>query len=195
MSLRVPPAPDEGLEIIRAELGSLLGRPESNTSGAFESTAPEQLTAAAPHQVYFVGLEDVAAGRLLSAATLTGWRYIILGGDRPLIAAQLDLGAGGERLEFSHTNAGPRVAGTLEGVSVAEALEEVKGGDFELRLLEVPGAFLAALWLHSEQKDLLLPLPPAPAGLEPQRPYAEQEVLAALRDLARQRMEMEDTMG
>lgn len=192
MSLSLPTPPEEGLEIIRAAVGSLMSRPETHTFAATADAAPGDISASAAHRVYFVGAGDVAAGRLLGAALLAGWRYVVLEGERPLLAAELSFDAEGERLEFSHANDGPFVEATLKGVRVAEGLEEIRAGDFELRLLEAPGLFLTALWFHAEGRDPLMPLPPAPEGLRPYHLYAEDELLAALGPAAARRMQIRD---
>jgi hypothetical protein len=167
-------------------------RPETHTFAATNYVAPQDISVSAPHRVYFVGADDVAAGKLLGAARLTGWRYIVLAREKPLFAAELSFVAEGKPLEFSHTNAGPYVVGTIKGVRVAEGLEDIRAGDFELRLLEVPSLSLNALWLHAEGRDFLLPMPPAPTELTPYHLYTEEEVLGSLRAPAAKRMQIRD---
>lgn len=192
MALTLPPPPDGGLDTIREGLGSLLSSPGTGTFAAAAEAETGGLSASAPHRVYFVGADDVAVGRLLGAAHFAGWRYIVLGGESPLLAAELSLDATGERLEFSHANDGPFVAATLRGVRAAEGLEEIRAGDFELRLLEAPGLSLVALWFHGEGRDRLMPLPPSPAGLMPYHLYAEEALLAALTATAAKRIQIRD---
>jgi hypothetical protein len=192
MTLTLPAPPEEGLGVIRAAVAELLSRPGTHAYDAAAEVSREEITAAAPHRVYYVGADAVAGGRLLGAALLTGWRYILLEGERPLLAAELSFDAEGERLEFSHANDGPFVGATLRGVRVAEGLEEIRAGDFELRLLESPGLSLSALWFHAEGRDLLMPLPPAPRGLKPYHLYAERKLLAALGAAAARRMQIRD---
>lgn len=191
MSISLPTPPGVGLRMVRAAVASLMSRPETNTYAATADSAPGDISASAPHQVYSVGAGDVVAGRLLVAALLTGWRYIVLEGERPLLAAELSFAADG-RLEFSHANDGPFVGATLKGVRVAEGLAEIRGGDFELRLLEVPGLSLAALWFHAAARELLMPLPPVLKGLRPYHLYDEEALLAAIRPTAARRMEIRD---
>jgi hypothetical protein len=187
MAIRVPDPPPQGLEIIRGALVSLVRQP-SAASLAITEAGPENLTVAAPHQVYFVGLRDIAEGRLLDAARLTGWRYIILdGSERAVAAAELSMTPDG-RPDFSSVNRGPFVASTVEGARVAESLEVVGTQDFEFRLLDIPGLYVVALWLRGST-DIIIPLPPAREELEPLRAYSQEEVIGLLREPARRRLE------
>ncbi len=192
MSISVPQPPEGGLEMIRKAVGELMGQPHTRTAAVTAGGAAGDLEAAAPHPVYFVRADYLAAGGLLAAAELSGWRYIILAGGRAILAAELSFGREGGGLEFSHTNDGPLVEGTVEGVRVAEGLEVVGGMEFELRLLELPGLSVAALWFHAEGKDLLMPIPPSRRGLRPFTIYTEGELLKTLRGAAAERLRFED---
>lgn len=192
MAINLPTPPEEGLEVLRAAITRLMRRPETHTFAATAGVAPQYISVTAPHRVYFVGADEVAAGRLLEAALLEGWRYIVLARERPLFAAELSFVAEGKPLEFSHSNAGPYVEGTIKGVRVAEGLEVIRSGNFELRLLEVPSLSLNALWFHAEGRDFLLPMPPAPSELSPYHLYTEKELLAILSAVATKRIQIRD---
>ena len=186
MSLRVPDPPPEGIETIRDALASLVGQPSAAASAITEA-GPENLTVAAPHQVYFVGLRDIAEGQLLDAARLVGWRYIILDdSEQTVAAAELRITPDDGGLDFSSVNRGPFVAGTVEAARVAESLEVVSTQDFEFRLLDIPGLYVVALWLHGST-DILIPLPLTSEELEPLHPYGQEEVMGLLREPARRR--------
>jgi len=187
MPLRLPDPPERGEAIIREALSSAARQP---TAAALVAEAgPQNLTTAAPHEVYFVGLRDLARGRLLAVARPRGWRYIVLKDDRPLTAAELK--GGGESVSFSNFNRGPFVASTVEGVGRAEALEVVREEDFELRVLEVPGLYFVALWLHGA-RQLIIPLPPTPEPFEPFGVYEEGAVIESLRGAAERRLSFDD---
>ena len=94
-------------------------------------------------------------------------------------------------MTFSNFNHGPFVASTVEGVGRAEALDAVQQEDFELRVLEVPGLYTVALWLHGP-RDLLMPLPPTRGRLEPHVVYEEGEVIELLREPAASRLNFDD---
>jgi hypothetical protein len=190
MPLYVPQPLTEAIGIINVALGSLLNQPASALSAMMADVNPDRLAAAAPHHVYFVSLESIAAGKVFSQAELTGWRYIVLDDERPLFAAELDIDLAQGALEFSNTNQGPHVEGTLEGVRIAESLDDVREHDFELRLLEIPSLYVIALWLHGEEKDLLIPLPPTNPRLTPYDIYTSEELLAAVQNAAIKQLEV-----
>jgi hypothetical protein len=191
MPLRVPNPPERGLGIILEALSSAVNQP-TNVAAAIEEVGAAGLTTAAPHQVYFVGLRDLAEGRLLAATQLKGWRYIIFEGERPMAAAELSGGGGGDdALDFSNINHGPFVASTVEGVQRAEGLEAVREEDYELRLLDIPGLYVVALWLHGA-RELIIPLPPTRDELEPFAVYEEEEVIERLRASAERRLNFDD---
>jgi hypothetical protein len=190
MALQVPEPPEQGVGIIREALSSAINQPNVAAFAVAEAE-PDKLATAAPHKVYFVGLTDLAEGRLLSAAQLKGWRYLIFEQDRPVVAAELQTDAD-EALHFSNVNRGPYVAGTVEGVNFAESLDIVNNEDFELRVLEISSLYLVALWLYG-QRDLLIPLKPAPEELEPLRVYEENEIIDRLRGAAQNRLKFDNS--
>jgi hypothetical protein len=191
MPLRIPDPPAEGLGIIRSALSSAMNQPASTMASVIAEAGPENLTTAAPHQIFFVGLRDIAEGRLLEAAQVVGWRYLIFKGEQPLAAAELKVGAAEGRLEFSNLNRGLFVGSTIEGVARAEDMAVVRDNDFELRLLDIPSLYVVALWLHGDS-EILIPLPPSRPELEQFTPYSEEEVIARLRQPARERLELDE---
>lgn len=197
MPLHLPPPPPGGLELVRSALAGLLPTPSpaarALSSSAAEATSPG-LAVAAPHLVYFVGLDDVTQGRLITAARPTSWRYVLLNGDDVRGAAQLIIGDDGEVAGFSHVERGPFVQSTVVAVALAEQIEAARGGDYELRLLSVPSLYLVALWMHGMNDDLLLPLAPAPGSVETEGVYTEEQIFSALLELIERRASTDDPM-
>jgi hypothetical protein len=189
MALQVPDPPEQGMGIIHEALSSAIQQPNI-ASSAVADAGPEDLATAAPHKVYFVGLSDLVEGRLLSAAKVKGWRYLIFNQDRPVVAAELQ--TGGEGVRFSNINRGPFVESAVEAVTFAESLEIVHKEDFELRTLEISPLYFVSLWLHGSQ-DLLIPLKPAPDEIEPLRVYEETELLERLRGLAERHLAFDNS--
>jgi hypothetical protein len=189
MSLTVPPPPPQGLEIVRDAVGGLTNQPDT-VFHALRDTNPEELTVAVPHPVYVMGLESIATGAPLSTATLVGWRYLLLGDDRSLAAAEVNTDNAEERVEFSHVNQGPFVESTIAGIAFAEGLDEVRETDFELRLLKIPALYVVSLWLQGN-RDILIPLAPSRYDLVPNTPYPEEEFLEILRGPAQDRLRQE----
>jgi hypothetical protein len=188
MPLHVRNPPQRASEILNEGLESLLSTPNSSLRTWHEAGDPHatQLDAASPHLVYFVGLNDLVEGRILSAAQPTSWRYILLDQENVHAAAEVAIDAAGEVVGFSHLDRGPFVESTIAGIDFAERLEASLGVDYELRLLSAPSVYFVGLWLHGAD-DLLVPLAPAPRGLEPEHAYTEDEMVIALTELIEQR--------
>jgi hypothetical protein len=191
MGLNASKPPKQGLQIVRDALGDLITNGPS-VAGIIAESMPSQVSIAAPHPVYFVALTDVAEGNLLSVATLTGWRYIMLEGDQTVGAANLRVKEDGEELQFSHISYGPFVNSTVEGIGRAESLPEVLSNDYELRLLDIPSLYVVSLWLHGNE-DRLIPLPPTNQALEPYATYSGEEMAAALKGPAIERLNSEES--
>ena len=196
MPLRVPPPPPEGLEVISATLSGLLSTPRLAarvlSEAANARTAPN-LAVAVPHQVYFVGFDDVVEGRVLSASQPTGWRYLLLDGNTARAAVEIIANDDGAVEGFSHVDEGPFVKSMVEGLTFAEEFEASRGGDYELRMVSIPSLYLIALWLHGAD-DVLVPLAPTPGGLDTQHAYTEEEILSSLSDLIERRKVIADPM-
>jgi hypothetical protein len=176
---------------MREDMNSLLlvdgdtRRALSPSGGGYEGTST-----AAPHPVYTAGLKDVLAGTLPASALLTGWRYILLDGDRASAAAEVTPGQDGEEARLKGLSMGPFVGGTVRAVAVAERLKEVRESDYELRLLNIPGLYVVALWLHG-RGDIFIPLRPAPSGVKPYSVYSAEGLTEALRESAERRASTE----
>lgn len=196
MPLRLPTPPPTGLEIVRTALEGLMSTPSLSALALSVGTGDEAskgLEATAPHLVYFIGLDDIAEGRFLSAAKAKNWRYILLEGNTALAAAELTINDSGEVGGFGNVDRGPFVESTSVATALAEGLESVQDRDYELRLLSVPSLYLVALWLHGEN-NLLLPLAPAPGGLDSAQPYTEEQLFGAVRELIERRTSFADVM-
>lgn len=190
-----PPA--EADDVVRAALQQFANVPEARLN-ALAGTRPAELATTAPHPVFNMGLSDLRTRRARLASTQSsGWRYLLRQDDQLVASAETvaDQG-GGER--FSHFNQGPFVASTAAALEAAEGLDETRDRSYEMRLLHVPALYAMALWLHGEgDDDILIPLAPAPQGIEPNRPYPADELLDILAEKASQIPEMgpDDTRG
>jgi hypothetical protein len=162
-------------------------------SEAVDARTAPNLAVAVPHRVYFVGFDDVVAGRVFSAAQPTGWRYLLLDGDTARAAVEIIVNDDGAVEGFSHVDEGPFVESMVAGMTFAEEFEASRRADYELRLLSVPSLYLVALWLHGDD-DVLVPLAPTPGGLDTQHAYTEEEILSSLSDLIERRKGIADPM-
>jgi hypothetical protein len=152
---------------------------------ALRDSRREQLELAAPHRMLTLGLDGIAAKRL-DAAMPSGWRYLVMEGDRALASSEVDTSG-----RPSLVNAGPFVESTAAAIEELESRPEVADGSFELRFLKVPALHVFAAWL-ADGSDLVMPLSPAPAFLEAGRLYSEQEFLEALQAPAQSLRDMPD---
>jgi hypothetical protein len=158
---------------------------QPKNQNALAGAAPAELVMDEPHRVYTLGLDQVVAGAGLDTVVPVGWRYLLKQGDQVVAAAQTVTDAGGQAA-FASFNSGPYVESTKAALGTAEQYAgagEGSGDDWEPRVLHVPALHAMALWLHTdaETTDVVLPLPPVPDGVEPNRRYTVPEYLEALR--------------
>ena len=157
--------------------------------------AGPNINLAAPHPVFDLQLDQLAAGAGLGAAKPAGWRFLIMRGQAAIGSAEVVVDVGGAASQVSALNTGPFVASTERGIRSAERLPQVEHGSFELRLLRIPALYILALWLKntSDASDIIIPLPPAPRYVEQGHPYGPAEFLQRLRGLAKDRLAFDDT--
>jgi hypothetical protein len=153
------------------------------------TTAPAGETAPAAHLVFHLGLDDVRSSRGVDAARPVAWRFVdVGGGDRRFAADVQPVGRhGSEELnegpfDFAGVNEGPFVQGFLDAVDRARSDRDLAHQTFEGRLLQVPGAYVIALWLHEpgSEGDLFIPLAPANSAFQPGRRYGRKEFESVL---------------
>ena len=164
----------------------------------------EKVSHSEPHAVYFVPLDALAQGTLLAAATQTSWRYLLVQDDEPIAEAELSVGSSGAKagkstkraglkpLQFLGLTHGPFTGATVEALHAAERMPKVAAADYDMRLLKIPAVYLAALWLHADNDDILIPMGNPPAGLKKNRPYTEKAVIKALQPVAEQTKRFHD---
>jgi hypothetical protein len=195
MALIAPKPPRQAVDAVHSTFFEL------NRNGAFRSpalrsaTGPLQLTE--PHEVFTLGLDDLAAGKGLDAARPTGWRYLVQEDDKVLASAEsVAVGPANEHV-FSAFNEGGFVTSSAIAIRSVREIPEVAQGGFELRLLNIPGLYVLALWLHSAEGkgDLLVPLAPSPVETPAGKPVAAAVLLKELADKARMPIEAADRTG
>lgn len=190
MTLRVPEATEASVETVRSHLSGLAGR-TGFRDRALTRANPAGLALAVPHDVYSLGLSDLAEGASLDAATVVGRRFIVMDGDKPIASAEVadqDKGSGFQ------ANEGPYVESTAAAIEHAERDPDLADNDYEVRVLRIPALYVMALWLKNEQggADVLIPLDPTPAPLEAGRKYAPAEIRSPLAEAARARLAFDD---
>ncbi len=190
-------APPDVAEAVDAALQHFAGVPEARLN-ALAGTRPGELTPTEPHPVFNLGLSDLRSSeRALGASRATGWRFLLRQHDDVVASAETVATRGGDA-QFSHFNRGPFVASTAAALERVEGLAGARDESYELRLLHVPALYTMAVWLHDDgDNDILVPIAPTPDGIEPNRAYPADELLAILAEKARgiPRMEPGDTRG
>jgi hypothetical protein len=116
----------------------------------------------------------------LEDAKPAGWRFLVADRDRVVASAELADDSG----NAPSINSGPYVSATATAIDDLERLPEIADGDFELRILKVPGLYVVAAWLVGGRR-VVVPLAPAPSFLEAGRSYSEEEFMKALAEPAR----------
>jgi hypothetical protein len=172
-------------DVVRSHLSRLSQTPAEHQNALAGST-PAELSMEAPHQVYTIGLDQLAAGGGLASARANGWRYLLRQNNQTVASARTLTDATGAPV-FAEFNSGPFVQSTAGALQRAEQVAGAANDDaYEPRLLQVPALHAMALWLHSGPKssDIVIPLPPAPPPVQTDRQYSVDEYLAALREAA-----------
>jgi hypothetical protein len=186
MALRFSDPPKESLTALRDSLNALAARGSFSDRGLREAR-PEQISATVPHAVFNLTLDTAKEGKI-DAARHTGWRYLLALDEQVLASAETRFESGSQ--VFSHVNAGPFVAGTVDALAAAEKAADDDERQLELRLLSVPALYLMSVWLQPSDDGggdaVFVPIAPAPAGFEANRVYAAGDFLDALRSLAEQ---------
>ncbi|SDA28294.1 hypothetical protein SAMN05216315_13730 [Nitrosospira sp. Nsp18] len=194
MAFIAPKPPQQALDAVHSIFLDLSRNRAFRTPALRNATGPLQLTE--PHQVFTLGLTDLAAGNGLDAAKPTGWRYLVQEGDNVLASAETVAGPREEQV-FSAFNEGRFVDSSAKAMRAVREFPEVGQGGFELRLLSVPGLYVQALWLHDPQGkgDLLQPLAPSPVETPGDRPAPAAVLLKELAARARVPIEAPDRTG
>lgn len=156
---------------------------------------PDQVRMTSPHEVHTIGLDALIEHRPLTESPTVAWRFLVETPAGPVASSEVAADEGGQPTVFAQLNEGPYVASTARMLSDLEGIPEVESGDYEVRMLKIPGLYVAALWLDDRDgdDDLIIPLDPAPDFLEAGRTYREEEFLAAVEEPARQRLDFDDS--
>ncbi|MGA2556400.1 MAG: hypothetical protein ABSG04_09015 [Verrucomicrobiota bacterium] len=174
-----PKAPDGGEQIVRTHLDAKL----------LKVPRIEDVTIADAHREYFVGLTNLAAGHLLSAAKIGPWRYLLLQGTNAVGAAELNADEKtGKALGFRSLQRAFEPEAPLEALRMAEKLPQVQKEDYEVRYLDIAPVLFVAVWLHRESDDIIIPLPNTFGRFKAYQPYSESEIIKVLKTEAEQKL-------
>ncbi|MEE1755516.1 hypothetical protein [Streptomyces sp. SP18CS02] len=183
MPLHVSQPPAPALRSVLAALGSPAVR-EAHTPALRSVQGP--LSPELPLPVHVLDVRDQAVAAVGAPRTrLTGWRFLIRGGDRAVAAGDTMLTPDG--WAFSHFFEGPYLTSTERALRQAEAMQTA----YQPRLLSIPDLYMLTLWLHGDTEadpsvgtpapaDLLVPLAPAPPGIAAHFPHRVADLLPVL---------------
>lgn len=189
MTIRLSEPPPAAPDVADSALRSFV------TSGGYrlrtlEGKSPDAIAPAQPHPVYTLGLQDIVDGRGLQAATLTSWRFLLQQGGNTVAALELAVDKQSGAMSFAGVNAGPFVDSTAAALGPHFDQLTPEPGDWAVRLLRIPALYMYAVWLADTTagKDLLIPLAPAPDGIQAGRPYSWDELSEVLLPVARSKL-------
>lgn len=191
MVLRVPETPEHARAAVCAVLEAPRRRPAPpqadaddpdplDAAGEPGATAEPSFSAVCPHRMFEIDLTDLAEGRGLDTARPVGWRWLVHDGGRTVGAVEVaDPGTGHTVARYTE---GPFTTCTDAAMATVRSLPQIEHGYYELRLLHIPALYTVALWLADlvGWQDLLVPLAPAPPGVQPLRPYPALELAGLL---------------
>ena len=184
MPIKVMAAPRGAQKLLKAGLEKHLA------AGLLDAELARVAGLGTPHRVFHLGLDALVKSEpIAKAARHVGWRANLVDRKGATVAAA-ELVSQRGRLLFASVARGGHVAGTDEGEAAAEAWSRQAGGDHELAVLRIPGAYCIALWLRTADgaRDAFVPLAPCPAGLKPGAALREDELRAALLTEARKQL-------
>jgi hypothetical protein len=174
-------APPDAHQILTSHLQELFHR--APVPKALAGLSAPALSATHGYQVYSVNLEDLSAGRLLDAARPQSWRYLLLEQGAAVAEADLQTDATGvSRVVAVHR--GPSAGGTAQALSAIVATPALAQGDYEPRLLEIPGVHFVGLWLAGQAGNYIVPIAPDRSSLPRNQVLKEEEALPVLRQRA-----------
>ncbi|GGT45024.1 hypothetical protein ACFFV7_39710 [Nonomuraea spiralis] len=165
MPLNMPEPPGRIREETRSHLG-LIARAVGEGPKLLGEVSPDDVEVSTPHRVFALLVKDIEADGGLQAARPVGWRFLLESGGNVLAGAEV---AETPERTFPPTfYRSSSVGATATAVRAARALPQLEMAGFDLRLLQIPELYQTALWLHSPNTDLLIPLAPSPIGREGQ---------------------------
>lgn len=142
------------------------------------------------YPVFMARLDDLAAGKGLSAAQESGRWNIIASETGDVYAEESEPGS----TVIRSVSRGPLVSETLRLTGEVSRQKISESVARETRVLQIPGIYVFALWFKAAQDDddLLVPMKPAPTALRASVPYSRSDFEAIVKPLAEARLRFDD---
>lgn len=152
MLIRSPGAPADGVSTIGPAVAHLMSR-GPDALPAMGGAAP---VATQPLRLFGLRLDQIKDDSFLNSATPIGWRYLIVS-NGPIAVADVKAGSGQQGSNFHRLIRGELAQRLDKASELAQKRYANDPDSFEVRILEIPSLYMAALWLHG-QRDVFIPL-------------------------------------
>jgi hypothetical protein len=141
VSIRIAAPPTANIDVLERGLKDLYpGR-------AMREIEPEStFDVAKPLPVYTVSLVDAVTEDWPEKARQVSWRHLVAGGQLTG-AADITLNAGSNSPEFASFAEGEAVRALVTAIESADRLFAHTKGSYEMRIVEIPAVYAAAVWL------------------------------------------------
>jgi hypothetical protein len=173
-----PPGIDEAF--LGRRLGQIAASTLSGAPGQIAGVEVRKLSYTSPHQYWYSTDDAVITNRLLADAIAISWRYLLCEGRIGVGEIEITLGTTPQALPGIAVHAGPAAQLSIEALAAAETLAEVRNETVEPRFLRITSLHFAAIWLHREGYDRLIPISAVQPALASLQDYTEAEVRRAL---------------
>ena len=143
-----------------------------------------------PHPVYRTGLKDMITTNGLRKAEIIGWRYLARSGSDRNYAIEVQIEDDGTEHCFAELDKGPYIDGFYRVLN-DEGIAKTAGATvFKPAVLRINALGIFAVWLRTNdpEKEIIIPLPPAPSYLVTWRQYSIKHFQDALRDKAKAKL-------
>ena len=187
MALHFAAGPKAGESLVKQGISRLASRKNPIAGVAVDFTTASLRP---PHAVYDLRADAIANGGDLATAAATGFRYLIEAGGTHVGAAEVVVDHAGAATVLANINFGPYVDATARTLAALANTPAVSAGAYEARLLRFSAISLMALWLKPDtgNADIIVPLDPAPPGLQAGQQYSAADFLRAIQPLAQKRV-------
>lgn len=188
MPIILPSAPKLDSNVVEPHLMEIARSTATGPPGMLLDNVPNSLSYTEPHQYYTVALDAIAKGELLGTAIPKNWRYLIVNQDAGVGELEIssNINADGEKIadRFVAVHHSDAAQATLDVLHRAESDKGFANEDFELRFLRVAALYFDAVWLHSQDRDHIVPTTSAIRPLKQGQVYSPSDIIGVLQPLA-----------
>jgi hypothetical protein len=205
MPLVSPEPPPEVLEAFSAGVRAFVREStgEKVSKEAFAGEPPVIPTLAdlgegpyqAAQQTFLLALNDAADGAGGEKARPVGWRFFAGRSEDTALLGWVTRRGPQEPWRMTSASYGPRVWAALQEARALQDLPRIRGAEYQLRVLTVPGLHLEGFWMVAQAQgdpDLVAPFPASPnqtlRELNDQPVYTMPQFVETIAPIARQEL-------